>query len=78
MAKTQEDSPPSGNIYRDFASEMSPVVGETAAGPGPDPPFPVKLHYVLEEVKKDGLDDIVSWQPHGRYECQICLLHVCY
>jgi hypothetical protein len=28
--------------------------------------FPVKLHYMLNELEKDGLDDIVSWQPHGR------------
>ena len=34
--------------------------------PGPDPPFPVRLYYVLEEVQKDGLENIVSWQPHGR------------
>lgn len=28
--------------------------------------FPVKLHYVLSDLAKDGLDYIVSWQPHGR------------
>ncbi len=28
--------------------------------------FPVKLHYMLNELEKDGMDDIVSWQPHGR------------
>jgi HSF-type DNA-binding len=28
--------------------------------------FPVKLHYMLGELKRDGLDHIVSWQPHGR------------
>jgi hypothetical protein len=28
--------------------------------------FPVKLHYMLSELEKDGMDDIVSWQPHGR------------
>lgn len=28
--------------------------------------FPVKLHYMLSELEKDGLDDIISWQPHGR------------
>lgn len=28
--------------------------------------FPVKLHYMLEDVEKDGLDLIIAWQPHGR------------
>jgi len=28
--------------------------------------FPVKLHEMLSSVAKEGLDDIVSWQPHGR------------
>jgi HSF-type DNA-binding len=28
--------------------------------------FPVKLHYMLGELKRDGLEHIVSWQPHGR------------
>jgi hypothetical protein len=33
---------------------------------GGDQNFPVKLHYMLNELEKDGMDDIVSWQPHGR------------
>jgi hypothetical protein len=28
--------------------------------------FPVKLHYMLSEIERDGLNHIVSWQPHGR------------
>jgi hypothetical protein len=28
--------------------------------------FPVKLHYMLSEIEKDGLAHIVSCQPHGR------------
>ena len=28
--------------------------------------FPVMLHYMLDELVKDGFDDVVSWQPHGR------------
>jgi HSF-type DNA-binding len=28
--------------------------------------FPVKLHFMLNELKSDGLDHIISWQPHGR------------
>jgi hypothetical protein len=29
-------------------------------------PFPAKLHLMLSKVEEDGLDHIVSWQPHGR------------
>jgi hypothetical protein len=29
--------------------------------------FPVNLHNMLDELEKDGMDDIVSWQPHGRW-----------
>lgn len=28
--------------------------------------FPIKLHEVLDEVERDGLDGIISWAPHGR------------
>ena len=28
--------------------------------------FPVRLHYMLNEVEKDGLSLVCSWQPHGR------------
>ena len=28
--------------------------------------FPLKLHAVLDQVDRDGLSSIVSWQPHGR------------
>jgi HSF-type DNA-binding len=29
-------------------------------------PFPIKLHEMLQSIENDGVDDIVSWQPHGR------------
>lgn len=28
--------------------------------------FPMKLHRILDEVEKEGLAHIISWQPHGR------------
>lgn len=28
--------------------------------------FPVKLHFMLSDMESDGLDYIISWQPHGR------------
>lgn len=29
-------------------------------------PFPEKLHYMLSQMERNGTDDIVNWQPHGR------------
>jgi hypothetical protein len=29
-------------------------------------PFPLKLHEMLDTVRADGMEHIVSWQPHGR------------
>lgn len=28
--------------------------------------FPMKLHAMLDQIEKDGLGHIISWQPHGR------------
>ena len=28
--------------------------------------FPSQLHYILSELEKDKMDDIMSWRPHGR------------
>ncbi len=28
--------------------------------------FPMKLHHILDEVQREGLAHIISWQPHGR------------
>jgi hypothetical protein len=29
-------------------------------------PFPLKLHEMLDQIEKDGLASVISWQPHGR------------
>jgi hypothetical protein len=29
-------------------------------------PFPDRLHDMLEQMSREGLDHVVSWQPHGR------------
>ena len=55
---------PKGNTaspskYPDFA--MEPEQGEAL-----DESFPVKLHYMLADLEKDGLDYICSWSRHGR------------
>lgn len=64
--------------YHDFAYERDPAVdgdeldddtpSHKRRGPrgGVSHPFPEKLHIMLEEVEKDGLDHIVSWHSHGR------------
>ena len=28
--------------------------------------FPARLHFMLSELKSDGMESIASWQPHGR------------
>ena len=28
--------------------------------------FPVKLHFLLSELERNGQDDIMAWQTHGR------------
>jgi hypothetical protein len=68
--------------YHDYANEVEKVETESAGdlhyqhleehtpsssmSNGGEQNFPVKLHYMLNELEKDGMDDIVSWQPHGR------------
>lgn len=51
--------------YRDYAQEQG-FFDPASIGRIADHPFPVKLHYMLTETEKDGLEKIVSWQPHGR------------
>jgi hypothetical protein len=61
--------------YHDYANETEKLaeraenqryMGEhTQPNPGEEN-FPVKLHYMLTELETDGMDDIISWQPHGR------------
>jgi hypothetical protein len=76
----EKDSERVEHNYNDYASEVEK--GEESAGKphhqmeehtqssnmgnGGEQNFPVKLHYMLNELEKDGMDDIVSWQPHGR------------
>jgi hypothetical protein len=61
--------------YRDFsqisANTILKIVEPPQAkrkGPrgGVTTPFPVGLFDMLREVQKEGLEHIVSWQPHGR------------
>ena len=53
--------------YQDNA-EVTQKESEDANKPvhASDRNFPVKLHFMLNELEADGLSHIVSWQPHGR------------
>jgi hypothetical protein len=57
--------------YRDHANvseqslQSSGAVGGVAHAAS-DRNFPVKLHFMLNELDADGLAHLVSWQPHGR------------
>ena len=55
------DGVANGCTYCDFAGVKSSAQ-ETLSDS-----FPVKLHYMLADVEKDGFEDIVSWSSHGRY-----------
>jgi hypothetical protein len=55
------DDWPSGLSYHLFPNMISGGTGR-----GSEQPFPVKLHYMLEQIDKEGLSSVVSWQPHGR------------
>jgi HSF-type DNA-binding len=56
--------------YKDHSRESESKADESKADEvnchRSDQNFPVKLHYMLTELKEDGLSHIVSWQPHGR------------
>lgn len=56
--------------YRDYANEQEDqdfaMLTNTKNGVKNEHSFPVKLHYILSELENDGLDHIISWQPHGR------------
>jgi hypothetical protein len=64
----------SGKAYRDYSNVNEHVLKENGSPAGDvggisskkDKNFPVRLHYVLSEMEKDGLQHIVSWRPHGR------------
>jgi hypothetical protein len=60
-------------VYRDYANVTEEdILNETKSGesshysPKKGTKFPVKLHYMLSEMEKEGLEHIISWQPHGR------------
>jgi hypothetical protein len=51
-------------MYIDFSSVSAE--DEPASRDQPSTNFPTQLHYVLQELQKEGKDDIASWLSHGR------------
>jgi hypothetical protein len=62
----QQHSKPntSDRLYRDFATVEEKDLQATSSKK--DATFPEKLHYMLSEMEKDGLQHVASWQSHGR------------
>lgn len=57
-------------MYQDFANADAMELGtkddKNKKSCSVEHKFLVKLHYMLEDMEKDGLDLVISWQPHGR------------
>ena len=75
MALNEDDRSAASSPYRDYSKEVeeqrhpnqsSSAAGKNGNGSSSETNFPVKLHYMLSDMEADGLDHIVSWQPHGR------------
>lgn len=62
------------HVYRDHANvtedELEGIAemreAKNSGGPRSDRTFPIRLHYLLSELERDGLDHIIGWQLHGR------------
>jgi hypothetical protein len=57
--------------YEDFAEEAAILerqqLSRTHKGtPGPNEPFPIMLHWMLQQAEENGNQNIVGWAPHGR------------
>lgn len=53
--------------YHDHSNDSKIALPkENPARGGVTVPFPIKLHEMLEAISQDGLENVISWQPHGR------------
>jgi hypothetical protein len=64
--KVEHDEKMGMQNYHDHANEAEKASGSIDEPNHGDSNFPVKLHFMLSELETDGMDDIISWQPHGR------------
>jgi hypothetical protein len=56
----------SSNYYRDYATVEEKDLQDERSSSKNESNFPERLHYLLGEMEKDGLQHVASWQPHGR------------
>lgn len=56
------------STYQDYANLLESDSTDTIQQDDRTTPgnFPEKLHYVLQDMEKDCLENIASWQTHGR------------
>lgn len=68
MANLSNMVPEIQRNYKDYSNVPDEAIDIAAAVQmgNTQQPFPVKLHYMLDEVENQGLDDIVGWEVHGR------------
>jgi HSF-type DNA-binding len=56
--------------FKDYAMEAALLEAQqkrqSHGSPGPNEPFPVQLHWMLEQAESAGISQIVRWSPHGR------------
>jgi hypothetical protein len=53
--------------YHDHSNDSKIALArENPTRGGVTTPFPLKLHELLEAIQQDGLENVISWQPHGR------------
>ena len=52
--------------YHDHAGKIQVEYKHIKGKGGVLTPFPLKLHAMLDAVERQGMEHIVSWQPHGR------------
>ena len=62
----QDDGNNNECLYHDYANEREDPRQQQQQQHADNSAFPVKLHYMLSDMQADGLDHVVSWQPHGR------------
>ena len=56
--------------YKDHGLEAALLEAQhpkrSSGAPNHNDPFPVQLHWMLEQTEKAGLSHVVGWSPHGR------------
>lgn len=69
-ANSKAQRKPVTHMYHDFAEEKNheaeAFFGSVLPSRQLEQSFPMKLHFMLTDLEKDGLDHIASWQVHGR------------